>query len=157
MTDRRPAHPLDGDFTSMSPSRLRKLGAGIRERAERRMSPEEFEAQARKFLAEAGVEAAAATVADWVKAAMRVRHGCTKCRETGTYVWGLRGEYNGVCYRCEGKGWQHDADRRRNWGYDNYDAGMAEMPPHPEDEAHDRLTQGIDAMPPHPYDIQEAA
>lgn len=31
----------------------------------------------------------------------------------------------GVCFRCQGKGYQTDEDRRRNWGYDQYAARQA--------------------------------
>lgn len=27
--------------------------------------------------------------------------------------------YTGTCFRCGGKGYQNNGDRRRNWGYDN--------------------------------------
>lgn len=36
---------------------------------------------------------------------------CPKCAGTGTY-----GD-DGICFQCEGKGFQNDADQRRNWGY----------------------------------------
>jgi hypothetical protein len=28
--------------------------------------------------------------------------------------------FTGTCFRCEGKGFQNEADRKRNWGYDNF-------------------------------------
>jgi hypothetical protein len=36
----------------------------------------------------------------------------------GAVVNGKFVGFTGPCFRCGGKGWQNDADRRRNWGYD---------------------------------------
>lgn len=45
-------------------------------------------------------------------------NGCTKCLGTGEYKWGamINGvpSKHGVCYACKGKGFQTDADERRN-------------------------------------------
>jgi len=39
-------------------------------------------------------------------------------------VWGaiVNGQptHSGTCFRCGGKGWQDESDKRRNWGYDNF-------------------------------------
>jgi DnaJ-class molecular chaperone len=49
---------------------------------------------------------------------------CGNCNGSGIYRGGGRVEngkyigFEGPCFRCEGKGYQNDADRRRNWGYD---------------------------------------
>lgn len=40
---------------------------------------------------------------------------CNACDGSGVYQQG-----GGRCFRCEGKGHQTVADRRRNYGYDNY-------------------------------------
>lgn len=52
------------------------------------------------------------------------RPKCGHCQGTGIYRWGasINGvmTHSGDCYRCQGKGWQSDDDRRRNWGYDNH-------------------------------------
>ena len=130
-------HPLDGPYEDLPVAKLRLLFRGVRERALRRVSLADFKAQVGKFLREDGEEPETARPADWVKAAVRVRHACDKCRATGTYVWGLNGQYSGVCYRCEGKGYQHDADRRRNWGYDNAPWAHNEAPAM-EDDYEDR-------------------
>lgn len=114
-------HPLDGPYETLPVARLRKLYAGVRERAMARITREDFDKQVHQFLRKHGTPAGKATPADWVKAAVRVRHDCSKCHCSGTYVWGANRQFSGVCYRCEGKGWQHDADRRRNWGYDHMD------------------------------------
>ena len=51
--------------------------------------------------------------------------GCT-CSGTGRFYSGgavVNGTYTGTlgtCYRCEGKGWQSEADRKRNAYYDNH-------------------------------------
>lgn len=50
---------------------------------------------------------------------------CENCYGSGVYRWGacINGKppvHSGPCFRCEGKGYQNDADRRRNFGYDNH-------------------------------------
>ena len=51
--------------------------------------------------------------------------GCD-CGGTGKFYSGgavVNGTYTGTvgtCYRCEGKGWQSEADRKRNRYYDNH-------------------------------------
>lgn len=39
--------------------------------------------------------------------------GCTSCAGTGVYA-----PTGGACYRCTGKGYQSEADQKRNYGYD---------------------------------------
>lgn len=131
-------HPLDGPYEELPVAKLRVLYRGVRDRAMRDMNKTDFKAQVGKFLREHGTTPEETTAADWVKAAVRVRHDCGKCRATGTYVWGLNGQYSGVCYRCEGKGYQHDADRRRNWGYDNASWSDPVYAEAPEDDYEDR-------------------
>jgi len=111
-------HPLDGTYEDLPVPKLRLLFKGVRERALRDMSLDAFKAQVGSFLRAHGTTVESATPVDWVKAAVRVRHDCSKCCCTGTYTWGLNRQYSGVCFRCVGKGYRHDADRRRNWGYD---------------------------------------
>jgi hypothetical protein len=59
-----------------------------------------------------------------VEAARKVEVDCPACAGTGKHYSGgavVNGKYTGKvgnCYRCNGKGKQNDADRRRNWGYD---------------------------------------
>jgi hypothetical protein len=48
-----------------------------------------------------------------------IRLRCAKCSGSGRY-----GE-DGDCYRCEGKGYQTEADRRRNWGYAQFNKPVA--------------------------------
>jgi hypothetical protein len=49
---------------------------------------------------------------------------CEACGGTGIYHGrgyvenGVFKGFKGTCFRCEGKGYQNEADRRRNWGYD---------------------------------------
>jgi len=47
---------------------------------------------------------------------------CDDCSGTGTRIWGaiVNGvpTHSGVCFRCQGKGKQSLADRRRNFTYD---------------------------------------
>ena len=49
---------------------------------------------------------------------------CQRCAGTGRFITyvenGVPRGPGGECYRCRGKGYQTDADSRRNWGYDNY-------------------------------------
>lgn len=53
-----------------------------------------------------------------------IRTRCERCAGTGQFI---TGSMNGVptgpggpCFRCAGKGYQTDADERRNYGYDNF-------------------------------------
>ena len=59
---------------------------------------------------------------EFVKAARKAKVVCNRCRGTGTYVWGavVNGvpSHSGPCFRCKGKGYQDQADARRNFGYD---------------------------------------
>lgn len=43
---------------------------------------------------------------------------CHGCAGTGTYRG--KGGATGVCYRCQGKGYQSGSDRKRNFAYDNF-------------------------------------
>lgn len=57
-----------------------------------------------------------------VKVTDRTR--CPRCVGTGSYITGtVNGKPvgpGGPCFRCAGKGFQTDEDRRRNYGYDNF-------------------------------------
>jgi hypothetical protein len=61
---------------------------------------------------------------DYVNAAKRVSFRCERCSGSGQYttmvINGRPAGPGGKCYRCQGKGTQNDADRRRNYGYDNF-------------------------------------
>lgn len=50
--------------------------------------------------------------------------GCRRCAGTGEFVTmvvnGVPTGPGGLCYRCRGKGWQTNDDRRRNRAYDMY-------------------------------------
>lgn len=56
---------------------------------------------------------AAASAAKDGARAIRPNCSCTKCAGTGWF----NEEDGRVCFQCEGKGFQTDADQRRNWGY----------------------------------------
>ena len=47
---------------------------------------------------------------------------CSACAGTGQYIThvenGVPKGPGGICFRCGGKGYQTEADKRRNWGYD---------------------------------------
>ncbi len=49
---------------------------------------------------------------------------CFRCGGTGVYatgtVSGLTLTPDGLCYRCVGKGYHTQEDRKRNYGYDMY-------------------------------------
>lgn len=114
------SNPLDNSLDNLPTWKLRKLYKGIMERALARMDRDEFDEQVEGFLVEAKLTPETAKPVDWVRAAMKVQHHCRKCEGTGVYRWQTSfGWDSGTCYRCEGKGYQDDADRRRNWGYDS--------------------------------------
>ena len=86
-----------------------------------------FNAAVLKILAGAGVTEP--TAKQWVQGAKAVSFPCQRCAGTGQYITqvvnGKPTGPGGLCYRCDGKGRQNDADRRRNHGYDNYAFGKA--------------------------------
>jgi hypothetical protein len=50
---------------------------------------------------------------------------CDYCGWTGEFRWGpsINGappQFGGVCYQCEGKGYQDAEDQKRNYGYINH-------------------------------------
>lgn len=62
----------------------------------------------------------------WVVAAKGLACPCRRCASTGQFITSMvNGKPTGpggICYRCEGKGFQTDADARRNYYYDLYRA-----------------------------------
>jgi hypothetical protein len=53
------------------------------------------------------------------------RHYCRRCSATGSFITyvenGVPKGPGGMCFRCQGKSYHTNADRRRNWGHDmNY-------------------------------------
>lgn len=63
----------------------------------------------------------------WVSVAGTVGFPCRRCAGTGqfiTYVENNRPKGpGGICYRCEGKGWQDDGDVMRNLTFDRFNTG----------------------------------
>lgn len=61
---------------------------------------------------------------EYLAAARKVEFWCGACAGTGKFVKSVDENgiphcvNNSVCFRCAGKGAQNDADRRRNFGYD---------------------------------------
>jgi DNA-directed RNA polymerase subunit RPC12/RpoP len=49
---------------------------------------------------------------------------CSRCGKTGRFITyvenGIPKGPGGQCFRCGGKGYHNQADRKRNWGYDNH-------------------------------------
>lgn len=41
-------------------------------------------------------------------------------RGGGSVINGVYKGFEGVCFRCQGKGYQTRDDEKRNWGYDNF-------------------------------------
>lgn len=88
------------------------------------MDRKEFNKAATEILRKSGLDPAHAHGEQWVKAARLVKQPCRRCAGTGRFITGmLNGRPTGpggICFRCEGKGYQTDADQKRNYGYDNY-------------------------------------
>jgi len=85
-------------------------------------SPAAFNDAVRAILAGAGITEP--TPEQWVQGAKAVSFPCARCAGTGQFITqvvnGKPTGPGGICYRCDGKGRQNDADRRRNYGYDSY-------------------------------------
>ena len=62
--------------------------------------------------------------ADTAPATITLRAVCRRCCGTGSFITrmenGVPKGPGGICYRCNGKGYQTEADGRRNYGYDNF-------------------------------------
>jgi len=87
-------------------------------------TPAEFNAAVASRLLDHNISPEEATPEQWLTAAKRVGFKCARCAGTGQFITmvenGKPKGPGGICYRCDGKGWQNDQDRRRNYGYDNY-------------------------------------
>ncbi len=50
--------------------------------------------------------------------------GCGRCAFTGAFITGTENGKpkgpGGICFRCNGKGWHHQADRARNLAHDMF-------------------------------------
>ena len=60
-----------------------------------------------------------------VESSPEQRHTCDGCSGDGQYFRGhiengVRKGFIGRCFRCGGKGWQNDADLKRNRYYDSH-------------------------------------
>ena len=65
----------------------------------------------------------------FVRAICGVRIPCRRCMGSGAFTTRVengqpRGP-GGMCFRCEGRGYQTHEDGARNYGYDNYAMGRA--------------------------------
>lgn len=87
-------------------------------------TPAEFNAAVASRLLDHNITPAEADPKDWLKAAAITGFKCRRCAGTGQFITMVKNGKptgpGGICYRCNGKGWQNDADRRRNFGYDNH-------------------------------------
>lgn len=101
----------------MSPSDCRAEYRRIRARSHAE-SPADFDRAVRAELGP-GEHAPEA----WVRAARVARIPCRRCGASGRFTTGtVNGRPTGPggpCYRCDGKGFQVDADARRNFGADH--------------------------------------
>jgi hypothetical protein len=98
---------------------LREAYAAIMKRSEQ--TPEAFNAAVTQLLTKKGWKK---TPGNYVKGAERVTFPCRRCAGTGQFITRVENGKpcgpGGQCFRCQGKGFQDDKDRRRNYGYDNY-------------------------------------
>jgi hypothetical protein len=87
-------------------------------------TPAEFNAAVIARFDKANVPEESRTPKAFLNFAKKVSFPCRRCAGTGQYITkvvnGTPTGPGGICYRCNGKGRQNDADRCRNYGYDNY-------------------------------------
>lgn len=99
----------------------RKLYARIRVRSEAR-SKAAFDAAVLAKVQTYAFTAGGHTPQQWIKAACEVTFMCRRCAGTGRFITYVENGQpkgpGGVCYRCQGRGVQSDADVRRNYGAD---------------------------------------
>jgi hypothetical protein len=83
--------------------------------------PDEWMAAVRAELTRHGIDPTEADHAQWVEAARNARTECDRCHGSGLFCWGaiVNGvpTHQGMCFRCEGRGTQGQADYRRNFGH----------------------------------------
>lgn len=110
---------------TMTPAQLREAYRQIGLRSG--LTPAKFNERVASILADHNIDASNpedARPLDFVTAAQMVAVPCARCAGTGEFITyvenGVPKGPGGICFRCEGKGYQTDADRRRNYGYDNY-------------------------------------
>lgn len=85
-----------------------------------------FDAAVKTWLLQKGL---LPTPANFVDAALAVTFKCRRCSGTGKFVTYIengqpRGP-GGDCFRCMGRGYQNDADARRNYGADLHQLSRA--------------------------------
>lgn len=116
---------VQGVTAMMTVEQARKEYGKIRKRSHEE-SPKAFDAACAAHLVTKGWES---TPENWLKAAKTVRFRCRRCAGTGSFITmvenGKPKGPGGACYRCGGKGWQDDADARRNFGADMRSADRA--------------------------------
>lgn len=84
------------------------------------ITKEWFDTRVRQSLKNAGDDLESAW--QWVSMAKRLHIPCGRCASTGRFVTmvenGKPKGPGGICFRCQGRGYQTYADAKRNWGYD---------------------------------------
>ncbi len=97
----------------------RQQYATIRDRSQA-LSTKAFDAKVKAEMVKRGITDP--TPAQWVSVAATTCFACKRCGGSGKFTtWVLNGVPQGPggdCYRCAGKGYQNDADARRNYGAD---------------------------------------
>lgn len=83
---------------------------------------EAFDALCARYMSDHGMSANPDNPENWIEAAKRVHVPCRRCVGTGRFITytenGIPKGPGGACFRCAGKGYQTDADARRNYGAD---------------------------------------
>jgi hypothetical protein len=81
-------------------------------------SDAEFDAKVCELVTKGGDSSPAA----YLRAARVAKFPCRRCAGTGAFITYVENGQpkgpGGICYRCAGKGFQDDADARRNYGAD---------------------------------------
>lgn len=113
---------------TMSPQQLRQRYREIGLRSG--MTSKEFNDRVTSILLDHNIDPSDANDAkpiDFVTAAESVATPCGRCAGTGQFITyvenGVPRGPGGICFRCEGKGYQVHSDRKRNDCHDRHYAG----------------------------------
>jgi hypothetical protein len=119
-------------ISEMADAQLRQYYRRIRTRSEAR-TPQEFDAACVAYMQTHGMLGAEGEIPrapwnvsprTWVQVARKVTFMCRRCAGTGAFITYVENGQpkgpGGICYRCEGKGVQHDGDVLRNIEHDKH-------------------------------------